>query len=78
MDPTLVAPTATREMKPCSQFPIYATLSLRQNKSGIRRITDGLTLSNKPVANTQYIKKISRHMAQLLHTSECKVITQSS
>lgn len=48
MEPTLVAPTAVKEKKPCCHLPVSATRSLRQKSSLTKRATPGLTDINEP------------------------------
>lgn len=48
MEPTLVAPTAVSEKKPCCHLPVRATRSLRQKSSLTSRATPGLTDINDP------------------------------
>lgn len=53
MEPTLVAPTAVREKKPCVHSPLSTTLSLWQNSSLIQRATPGFTDIREPGRDTE-------------------------
>ena len=48
IEPTLVAPTAVIEKKPCCQFPIQATRSFKWKSPGQAFTAVVLTLSNSP------------------------------
>ncbi len=48
MEPTLVAPTATMEKKPCCHSPTYAALSFKLNRPFTRRAIPGFTLNSSP------------------------------
>ena len=48
MDPTLKAPMAAKEKKPCCQEPERTALSLRANRPGIFLAAQGATVSSSP------------------------------
>ncbi|KAF3848376.1 hypothetical protein F7725_014873 [Dissostichus mawsoni] len=52
MEPTLVAPTAVNEKKPCCHWPLRATRSLRQKSSLTSRATPGFTDIREPNKQT--------------------------
>lgn len=48
IDPTLVAPTAVIEKKPCFHLPKYTTLSLMLNRPATQFTIPGATLRSSP------------------------------
>ena len=59
MDPTLVAPTAHIEKKPCSHLPVYTARSLKLKSPWIQRATPGLTLNSSPVNEMKVITPLN-------------------
>lgn len=62
MEPTLVAPTAVREKKPCVHSPLNTTLSLWQNSSLIQRATPGFTDIREPGRDTDREQEVNTQL----------------